>query len=246
MPSTLRMGSRGPEVRTLQTLLNRAMRPSPNLVVDGIFGQRTYNAVVAFQRQQGLVADGIVGPLTWAALERAAGQQPPPPPPPSGGYTFPFRQRPSVSYHTGARYFGAPRSGGSRAHAACDLIFSPGTPILAVGSGTVILMPTYFYEGTYELQIRHADFVVRYGEISSQVISGISLGATVRRGQHIANVGRLNSGSSMLHFEMYRGNATGSLTQRENRTYDNVPNRPYQRRRDLLDPTPYLDRWGLP
>lgn len=37
-------------------------------VVDGIWGRRTETAVRAFQRANGLVADGIVGPVTWKAL----------------------------------------------------------------------------------------------------------------------------------------------------------------------------------
>jgi GH25 family lysozyme M1 (1,4-beta-N-acetylmuramidase) len=37
-------------------------------VVDGIFGTGTHNAVVAFQRRHRLLADGVVGPKTWAAL----------------------------------------------------------------------------------------------------------------------------------------------------------------------------------
>ena len=35
---------------------------------DGIFGQNTKNAVIAFQRAKGLIADGIVGPKTWSKL----------------------------------------------------------------------------------------------------------------------------------------------------------------------------------
>jgi len=66
---TLRVGSRGENVRTLQQLL-----PSiPPLVADGIFGPRTEAAVIAFQRQFGLVPDGIVGPLTWAKLTEVTG-----------------------------------------------------------------------------------------------------------------------------------------------------------------------------
>jgi peptidoglycan hydrolase-like protein with peptidoglycan-binding domain len=35
---------------------------------DGIFGAKTNNAVTSFQRQFGLVADGVVGPKTWSKL----------------------------------------------------------------------------------------------------------------------------------------------------------------------------------
>lgn len=38
--------------------------------VDGIFGPDTLRAVVDFQRNAGLVADGIVGPVTMQALQR--------------------------------------------------------------------------------------------------------------------------------------------------------------------------------
>ncbi len=68
MANLLSQGSTGPEVRTLQTELNRQAFPRPNLAVDGIFGPLTRNAVVAFQRQAGLTPDGIVGPQTRAAL----------------------------------------------------------------------------------------------------------------------------------------------------------------------------------
>jgi hypothetical protein len=60
---TLRRGSQGELVRTLQTRLR--------LVVDGNFGPRTEAAVRQFQRQQRIVPDGIVGPKTWAALDAA-------------------------------------------------------------------------------------------------------------------------------------------------------------------------------
>jgi len=63
---TLRKGSSGAAVRTLQARLNTL---GFNVgAVDGIFGAKTDAAVRAFQRSRGLVADGIVGPKTWAAL----------------------------------------------------------------------------------------------------------------------------------------------------------------------------------
>jgi hypothetical protein len=39
--------------------------------VDGYFGPKTYNAAVGFQKSQGLKTDGIVGPITKAALNNA-------------------------------------------------------------------------------------------------------------------------------------------------------------------------------
>ncbi len=59
-------GSRGDAVRRLQELLNK--KGFDCGAVDGIFGSKTYAAVVAFQKANGLGADGIVGPLTWGKL----------------------------------------------------------------------------------------------------------------------------------------------------------------------------------
>lgn len=70
MSDVMRSGSRRPLVRELQQLLNRELRPSLGLNVDGVFGPRTRSAVLAYQRDRWLVADGVVGPCTWAALRR--------------------------------------------------------------------------------------------------------------------------------------------------------------------------------
>lgn len=69
--SVLRQGSQGPDVITLQYLLNVISEyyPSvPSLAQDGIFGSGTRQSVIAFQRAMQLEPDGIVGPLTWKAL----------------------------------------------------------------------------------------------------------------------------------------------------------------------------------
>ncbi len=63
---TLRQGDSGPGVIALQQkLLAAGFRPGN---IDGSFGPGTEAAVIAFQRSEGLVADGIAGPRTLAAL----------------------------------------------------------------------------------------------------------------------------------------------------------------------------------
>jgi hypothetical protein len=54
----------------IQFLLNRA-GASPMLTVDGLAGPATRGAIEDFQRVRGLAVDGDVGPLTYAALEKA-------------------------------------------------------------------------------------------------------------------------------------------------------------------------------
>ena len=63
--TTIREGSRGEDVKRLQTLLNNE---GYSLDVDGIFGEKTQSAVRQYQRNQGLDVDGIVGTNTWGAL----------------------------------------------------------------------------------------------------------------------------------------------------------------------------------
>jgi peptidoglycan hydrolase-like protein with peptidoglycan-binding domain len=63
---TLRQGMKGLRVQALQAKLI-ALGYDPG-TADGLFGARTKAAVQKFQTDKGLVADGIVGPLTQAAL----------------------------------------------------------------------------------------------------------------------------------------------------------------------------------
>lgn len=67
---TLRLGSRGEEVRRLQELLRaRGYR----VRADGYFGGSTYGALLSLQQREGLPADGVAGPTTWRALGRTPG-----------------------------------------------------------------------------------------------------------------------------------------------------------------------------
>jgi murein DD-endopeptidase MepM/ murein hydrolase activator NlpD len=82
---------------------------------------------------------------------------------------------------------------------------------------------------------------------------GLKVGMKVKRGQHIAFVGllrkpvgnkRINWEHVMLHFEMFKGTEPKNieLTDKKNYDkYDNVPKKTYLRRKDLLDPTSFLD-----
>lgn len=59
-------GTSGSCVQEIQRLLNAEI--GAGLTVDGRFGGDTRQAVVFFQKSQGISADGIVGPQTWSRL----------------------------------------------------------------------------------------------------------------------------------------------------------------------------------
>lgn len=63
----LKKGSKGNDVKELQKILG--CRP------DGIFGSTTESLVKQWQKQHGLVADGIVGDKTLAAMQKEANAQ---------------------------------------------------------------------------------------------------------------------------------------------------------------------------
>ena len=105
------------------------------------------------------------------------------------------------------------------------------------GKGSIVETPVYdFYLGTYAIEIRHPDFLARYGELGKmEVTSNLKKGDTIKKGQIIGHVGELRGiNMSMLHLELYSGEEAGALTNRNNS--------PYKRRSDLIDPTPVLDK----
>lgn len=64
--ATLKVGSSGDDVTSLQTKLKRWGYYSG--AIDGKFGAQTKKAVIYFQQTNGLVADGVVGPATAKAM----------------------------------------------------------------------------------------------------------------------------------------------------------------------------------
>ena len=64
--AVLRQGSKGNEVKEVQRRLKQWGYYSGS--VDGVFGSGTKAAVIAFQKKNGLTADGVVGKATYKAL----------------------------------------------------------------------------------------------------------------------------------------------------------------------------------
>lgn len=166
---------------------------------------------------------------------------------------FPTVKKPTHAYsgsNGGMRRFSAGRSKG-RKHAACDLYRYRGEEARAVAGGEVINIDS-FYQGTWEITVKHqGGFVVRYGETirnkwpkvrgSNGKMRNIRRGDKIDMGDTVAYIGKVNSGCCrpMLHFELYRGNLSGSLTK----TYRSGCRGKFCRRDDLKDPTPYLLKW---
>lgn len=70
----LQSGDTGTDIATLQYYLDFLASfydTLPDITIDGIFGNETLNAVLAFQRQFGLAQDGVVGRQTWYAIQDA-------------------------------------------------------------------------------------------------------------------------------------------------------------------------------
>lgn len=74
----VRRGSTGQDVADMQAYLVGYGYKLPRFGVDGIFGSETLAAVKAFQADNGLSADGLCGPKTWAALEGTGSAAPDP------------------------------------------------------------------------------------------------------------------------------------------------------------------------
>lgn len=151
------------------------------------------------------------------------------------GLLYPLPIKATADYHEGARKFGAKRPSG-RKHAGIDLYAPAGTVVRAMESGKVLRVYP-FYCDTYAIEVDHGSFIARYGEVDKRKSNiFVRAGDHVQRGDQLGVVGRLvgiQVPSNMLHLEMYCSTQDSALTVKGNA--------PFQRRKDLFDPTLSLD-----
>ena len=77
--NVVKLGSKGRYVSDLQQYLNIAASKNnniPTVKVDGIFGEKTQEAVLIFQKEYGLNTDGVVGVITWDTLYKVSVDEP--------------------------------------------------------------------------------------------------------------------------------------------------------------------------
>ena len=71
---TIRRGNKGADVIECQTMLTRLGYDIGKSGIDGDFGRATEAGVKSFQSDHKLVVDGVCGPMTWDALDKAVAQ----------------------------------------------------------------------------------------------------------------------------------------------------------------------------
>ena len=69
MNKIFRFGEKNAEIKNIQKRLNDCIPLKEPLIIDGVFGIKTFEAVVKFQQKSGLKDDGIIGLETLGALD---------------------------------------------------------------------------------------------------------------------------------------------------------------------------------
>jgi murein DD-endopeptidase MepM/ murein hydrolase activator NlpD len=212
---TLKMGSRGPSVRTLQTDLTVLGWRTP---VDGRFGRKTKLNQRRWERKSNEKIDGrLTRPEAYVMLAQVKAKQgdptrssdgstgstdatsTPSPAASSSGFVFPIKG--AHDYGTSVNRFGAPRGG--RRHMGQDVLADCGLPVLAVEGGKVVYAGSQSAAGNY-IVIKGAgtkrDYV--YMHLRSRAL--YSTDDTVSTGARIGTVGDTGDATAChLHFELW-------------------------------------------
>lgn len=144
----LRLGANGEQVKTLQRQLNGLGYFSGN--VDGKFGKRTRAAVLAFQADNNLTTDGLIGEATTEALSDATPRQ--------------------ISLKRDAASIASLATDGSRIADASMKSLATGTAVSV--SGIVSFLP--FFSDTFKsLKIQLAPVLEPFGGMSEAITYGL-------------------------------------------------------------------------
>ena len=214
---SLRVGSRGPDVRELQRILRRR---GLKVTVDGAFGHQTVEAVKILQRRFKMRANGVANAAFLKRLgiklrsvrsgtEPAAPVDPTryPLAGPNASKAKYLQAFPVAGKHTYFNDFGAPRSQGS--HQGNDIMAARGVPVRAVAPGTIKRL-TRVETGIGGIWIWLLDThgnEYYYAHLTS-ISDGLQPGSQVALGQVIGAVGNTGDaryGATHLHFELHPG-----------------------------------------
>jgi len=216
----LRMGDRGPSVRTLQSNLTALGFPTP---VAGRFGPQTKVSLKGWERKSGMRPNGVLSRAEAVTMttqvtdakgggpggpddDEAAGYggtapQPAPVPvqPGEAGLMFPVRG--PHDFGGAAAKFGADRGG--RSHKGQDVFAKCGTPVTAVEGGKVVYAGYQSAAGNY-IVIKGDGTKRDYVYMHFQSAAAFQTGATVTTGASIGNVGETgNAQGCHVHFEVW-------------------------------------------
>ena len=193
-----RYGDRGAWVKTLQ----RDLHVTP---ASGYFGPLTRAAVLAYQKQHRLKADGVVTGRMWALLGHGGTI------PRVGASTSRSKTRGRTCPVPGATFtdtYGAPRNG--HKHKGVDMFKGEGASILAIETGTVALAHWSGSSGGWTITLKGnsgAKFFYAHNEKNL-----VKTGQHVTIGDTIALMGDTGNakGNPQLHFEYWPSGKEGA------------------------------------
>ncbi len=193
---TLRRGSRGRDVKELQSLLTKlGFRTG----ADGAFGPATDRSVKNHERRRRRRADGVVTPSEAGLMLFAGSKRRPSSGGPRGtrrSHVFPIR-----GSHSYGSPFGEDR--GSYRHRGQDISAASGTPLVAVTASRVAYR-RYQASGAGNYLVLHGADGTDYVYMHMRETAAVREGTHVSAGQHVGRVGSTGRSSGPhLHFEMW-------------------------------------------